>query len=290
MRGRGNQREGRVFLSALGATRRMGWNVRLPHLEILSKRLRSRSPVDDTHAAHPGSAIAHVHNRSATLAAALPRPCNHPAVSATALPPRLQPGKLIAATHRDLNQAMQAGCFRADLYYRICADVIRTPTLREQLAAAAGDFGNLVGIVAGRVAGPDAAAALAHRVETWVSARLGPDYSWPGNMRDLEQYVRSILIRGEYTPSVPPIEAARIASSPSSDGAGAASMAPPDPFQSAVQGGTLTGEELLQAYCAQMHLRAGSYEEAARRLDLDPRTVRAKVRAWSKCPRAEGTD
>src|SRR5690606_8428305 len=38
-------------------------------------------------------------------------------------------GKIIAATHRDLAAEMQAGRFRADLYYRLCSDLITTPTL-----------------------------------------------------------------------------------------------------------------------------------------------------------------
>ena len=44
-------------------------------------------------------------------------------------------GKVIAATNRDLEGAMVTGRFRSDLYYRICADSIETPSLREQLAS-----------------------------------------------------------------------------------------------------------------------------------------------------------
>ena len=43
-------------------------------------------------------------------------------------------GKFIAATNRELELEMQSGRFREDLYYRLCADRIQTPTLREQLA------------------------------------------------------------------------------------------------------------------------------------------------------------
>ena len=42
-------------------------------------------------------------------------------------------GKLMAATHRDLPSEIRAGRFREDLYYRLCADQIRTPSLREQI-------------------------------------------------------------------------------------------------------------------------------------------------------------
>ena len=51
-------------------------------------------------------------------------------------------GKIIAATNRDLAAAMREGQFREDFYYRLCADVIHTPSLREQLVDAPDDVGN----------------------------------------------------------------------------------------------------------------------------------------------------
>jgi len=41
--------------------------------------------------------------------------------------------------------------------------------------------------------------------------------------------------------------------------------------------GRLTAEELLGAYVTTVYSRTGSYEETARRLGLDRRTVKAKV-------------
>lgn len=63
-----------------------------------------------------------------------------------------------------------------------------------------------------------------------------------------------------------------------------------DRFLSALRDGTLTADELLEGYCARVHAHAGSYEEAGRRLGLNWRTVRAKVRAWTKRPRTSVDD
>ncbi|MBK7301570.1 MAG: sigma 54-interacting transcriptional regulator [Moraxellaceae bacterium] len=38
-------------------------------------------------------------------------------------------GKIISATHRNLAEAIDSGKFRADLYYRLCSDIIYTPSL-----------------------------------------------------------------------------------------------------------------------------------------------------------------
>jgi hypothetical protein len=42
-------------------------------------------------------------------------------------------GKLLVATNRDLAEEIRTGRFREDLYYRMCSDWIRTPSLRQQI-------------------------------------------------------------------------------------------------------------------------------------------------------------
>ncbi|MEN8181194.1 MAG: sigma-54 factor interaction domain-containing protein, partial [Myxococcota bacterium] len=167
-------------------------------------------------------------------------------------------GKIIAATHRDLGREMRGGSFRTDLYYRLCADIIETPTLREQLADSPEELRNLVLVLARRIAGEGEAEALTEEVVSWVSGHLDPDHPWTGNVRELEQCVRNVLIRGEYHPPRRPEPEA-------------------DDVAALLRQGQLSAEALLRRYCTEVYARTGSYEEAARRLGLDRRTVKAKV-------------
>jgi DNA-binding NtrC family response regulator len=167
-------------------------------------------------------------------------------------------GKLIAATNRDLAAGIRDGRFREDLYYRLCSDQITTPSLSEQLAESPEVIHELIAYMARRVAGAEAE-DLAFEVLTWVDEHLGSDYPWPGNYRELEQCVKNVLIRRDYQPSLPKIQ---------------------DPIERSVQEfrtGTLTAEQLLSRYCTIVYRQTGSYEETARRLQLDRRTVKSKV-------------
>ncbi len=107
----------------------------------------------------------------------------------------------------------------------------------------------------------DEAESLAREAEAWILDRLGPDYAWPGNYRELEQCIRNLLIRKDYQP----------VSWGREDSSGGL-------FEPAYRG-EFTASELLTRYCTLTYARTGSYEETARRLDLDRRTVKSKVDA-----------
>jgi transcriptional regulator with PAS, ATPase and Fis domain len=170
-------------------------------------------------------------------------------------------GKMIAATNRDLAAEMKAGRFREDFYYRLCSDIITTPSLREQLADAPEDLHNLILHITGRIVGEDAE-PVAGEVESWIDENLGRDYAWPGNIRELEQCVRNIVIRKQY---VPPPKSADNLDEPKQR-----------LFQSLVAG-SLTADEMLRQYCTIVYANLGSYEQTAKVLGLDRRTVKAKI-------------
>lgn len=90
--------------------------------------------------------------------------------------------RVIAATHRDLEQEVRAGRFRQDLYYRLAGVTLTMPPLRERPADVV----------------PIAGALLAHAVqELGLPPRsFGPDamasligYPWPGNIRELRNEI-----------------------------------------------------------------------------------------------------
>jgi transcriptional regulator with GAF, ATPase, and Fis domain len=167
-------------------------------------------------------------------------------------------GKVIAATNRDLDDEMREGRFRRDFYYRLCSDRIRTPSLREQLNDNADELPYFVEIIARRLFG-DAGDSLAKEVVEWIDQNLPKNYAWPGNIRELEQCIRNILVRNEYHP---PQES---------------TIEPADKFTSQLRGLQLTADELLSWYCTLVFAETGSYSETARRLKLDRRTVQRKI-------------
>ncbi|HTB63142.1 MAG TPA: sigma 54-interacting transcriptional regulator, partial [Opitutales bacterium] len=193
--------------------------------------------------------------------------------------PRMFAGKIVAATNRDLAQEMRAGRFREDLYYRLCADHVRTPALREILRDSPGELPTLIRHIAARIAGPDEAKALTEEASVMLQKSLPADYSWPGNFRELEQAVRNVLVHGDYSP-----EATGTHTDGLVNGHDAAKQNGTNGHHSAetllaaLEGGQLTADELLSRYISRVHHMAGSYEEAARRLGLDRRTVKKYLR------------
>jgi transcriptional regulator of acetoin/glycerol metabolism len=91
--------------------------------------------------------------------------------------------RIVAATHRQLEQEVAAGRFRADLYYRLCHYPLTLPPLRErgdvaQIAA------NLLLQHGSAARGITLSPALADFIRR---------YPWPGNLRQLDNLLRTLL-------------------------------------------------------------------------------------------------
>ncbi|MEM1249007.1 MAG: sigma 54-interacting transcriptional regulator [Acidobacteriota bacterium] len=170
---------------------------------------------------------------------------------------RLFRGKLIAATNRNPHDEMQAGRMRQDFYYRLCSDLVSTPSLSEQLQDAPEELENLVLSVAAQTVGRDEAESVALEVLDWVARELGPRYAWPGNFRELEQCVRNVIVRGAYSRPT--------------------ASEPEDDLFAPLRSCNLSAEELLNWYTTLVYQREGSYLAASRALEMDRRTVKSRV-------------
>jgi DNA-binding NtrC family response regulator len=98
--------------------------------------------------------------------------------------------RLVAATHRDLRQMVEAGRFREDLLYRLSVIQTDLPSLRERpedIPALVEHFATTFGVEIGR------------RIERIVPEALAvlQRYRWPGNVRELRNVVERAMVLGD---------------------------------------------------------------------------------------------
>ncbi|MGE0387710.1 MAG: sigma 54-interacting transcriptional regulator [Gammaproteobacteria bacterium] len=95
--------------------------------------------------------------------------------------------RVIAASNRDLLQAVAEKTFREDLYYRLNVFPVTTPPLRERT----GDIALLARFLVGRFA-PRIGKRI-ERIDETALQRLA-SYRWPGNVRELENVIERAVI------------------------------------------------------------------------------------------------
>ena len=95
--------------------------------------------------------------------------------------------RIIAATHRNLERAIQDKQFREDLFYRLSVVVIRLPPLRERSE----DIPELVHYFLQK---HGAALGVVEPSIQPAAVQLLQSQPWPGNVRELENVVRKILL------------------------------------------------------------------------------------------------
>jgi DNA-binding NtrC family response regulator len=98
--------------------------------------------------------------------------------------------RIIAATNKDLHEAIRHGTFRSDLYFRLNAVNIHLPALRERRD-------DILRLIRHFVA----EAAQKHRIRfagftdevlTWLV-----EYDWPGNIRELRNIVETLVVTSQ---------------------------------------------------------------------------------------------
>ncbi len=95
--------------------------------------------------------------------------------------------RVIAATHRNLEEAIARGTFREDLYYRLNVVPIEMPPLRERIE----DLALLIAALVERLA-----AAGQPRVQfTTAALEALRAYRWPGNVRELGNLIERMAVQ-----------------------------------------------------------------------------------------------
>jgi DNA-binding NtrC family response regulator len=95
--------------------------------------------------------------------------------------------RLLAATHRDLKQAVQEGGFRGDLYFRLRVMELELPPLRERSS----DLEELATFLLHKACGRLNRPPLELGAEALEAIR---GYDWPGNVRELENAMERAAI------------------------------------------------------------------------------------------------
>jgi DNA-binding NtrC family response regulator len=158
--------------------------------------------------------------------------------------------RIVAATHRDLEDMVRKGTFREDLYFRVNVVSIVLPALRERVQ----DIPVLVEHFLRKVE-QQARSPAPHFTAEALTVLAA--YSWPGNVRELENVIeRAVLLSrgGEITRDSLPPHVLQGAPRPSSY------------FP--------TVDELVDRHVQQaLHLAGGNRTEAARLLGISRRTL-----------------
>lgn len=170
--------------------------------------------------------------------------------------------RLVAATHRDLIEALASGALRGDLYDRLNALPIDLPPLRDRKTDLPALANHFVDRRAGRRTGGKATARMSAAALDAIAA-----YDWPGNVRELEQAIeRAIVLAGGGA-----IEPSHLPGSV---------RAEPVLAKPAVPGATLAEIE-RHAILATLRATNGSTTRAAQILGISVRTVQYRLQDYS---------
>jgi formate hydrogenlyase transcriptional activator len=168
--------------------------------------------------------------------------------------------RVIAATNRDLEAAVEAGSFRSDLFYRLNVFPIRMPSLRERVE----DIPLLVAYLTQRYA-----SKMGKKI-SGIDKRtleLFQTYHWPGNVRELQNVVeRAVILCEGATFAVDENWVVRASPTSSPGGIGLASLADQE-------------KEMIENALTQSRGRVSGPLGAAARLGIPRSTLESRIKS-----------
>jgi two-component system, NtrC family, response regulator len=193
--------------------------------------------------------------------------------------------RVLAATHRDLEDAIRTKQFREDLYYRLSVVVIHLPPLRDRKE----DIPDLAKYFLRKHASELGVADPSIHAE---AMDFLSQQSWPGNVRELENVIRKVLLLAQdYTINLEHVRAALTRATPPTETAHQTMREQVDALLTAAQRGELTDtrDRLLKAAEREICTRAielahGNQAKAARWLGVSRLTLREKLHQFGIHP------
>jgi transcriptional regulator with GAF, ATPase, and Fis domain len=180
--------------------------------------------------------------------------------------------RIIAATNRNLRQAVEEGRFRDDLYYRLGVFPIEVPPLRERKE----DIPLLTVFFLDRLRG-----RLGKRIDRIDAATFDrlSSYSWPGNIRELANVVERAMIgspgRTLLLEELPPAPAAQAVQAVQER---RASHVEPPPLSPPLRPLADVERDHIRLVCERCGWRIRGDGGAAQILGLNPSTLRSRMK------------
>jgi DNA-binding NtrC family response regulator len=171
--------------------------------------------------------------------------------------------RLVAATNRNLHAEVQAGRFRADLFYRLDVFPIHLPPLRERRGDIAALVQHFAAQAARRLGRP-----LTGIAPGFIAQAAGHD--WPGNVRELQNAVeRALIVAGDGM-----LDTLPLATAMQRPPAGAA----PSPSNPVLRTLEAVERDHIRAVLAAARWQIEGDGGAAQILGLNPSTLRGRLR------------
>jgi DNA-binding NtrC family response regulator len=174
--------------------------------------------------------------------------------------------RVVAATNRNLERAIQEGRFRADLYYRLNVIAMHLPTLRERNDDVPFLVTHFLDTKARELGAP-----IKHLSREAMDRVMS--YSWPGNVRELENAIERAVVLCDG----PRVEPRHLPSSLGASDPGAGEAPPRIP-------GTTIYDLERYAILKTLEGCKGSTSKAATILGISPRKIQYKLHEYASAP------